>query len=125
MRATNGTSTTGALAQINPATRLRPDFSQPLVTWAENQLILAEAEYRGGGTLAVNETSARNRVGAVRAAAGYNVTTSASGTALLADIIERSRAFWPVRNNGTESGGKRLRWPVGRLTRRACRVPHG
>jgi starch-binding outer membrane protein, SusD/RagB family len=85
--ATNGTSTTGALAQVNPATRLRPDFSQPLVTWAENQLILAEAEYRGGGTLAANEASARNRVNAVRAAAGYNVATSASGTALLTEII--------------------------------------
>jgi hypothetical protein len=85
--ATNGTSTTGALAQINPATRLRPDFSQPLVTWAENQLILAEAEYRGGGTLAANEGSARNRVNAVRTAAGYGVTTTASGTALLTDII--------------------------------------
>ena len=36
-----------------------------------------------------------------------------------------ARAIRPVRNNGTESGGKRLRWPVGTLTRRACRVPHG
>jgi hypothetical protein len=30
-----------------------------------------------------------------------------------------------VRNNGTESGGKRLMRPVGTLIRRACRVPHG
>ncbi len=85
--ATNGTSTTGALAQINPATRLRSDFSQPLVTWAENQLILAEAEFRGGGTLAANPTSAQNRVTAVRTAAGYNVAVNSTGTALLTDII--------------------------------------
>ena len=44
--------------------------------------------------------------------------------------VSRSRRSWsgwgrPVRNNGTESGGKRLSGPVGTLTRRACRVPHG
>ena len=85
--ATNGTSTTGALAQINHDTRLRPDYSQPLVTWAENQLILAETEARGGGTLAVNEASARNRVNAVRTAAGYGAVVTSTGAALLTDII--------------------------------------
>src|SRR5688500_6020948 len=85
--ATNGTSTTGALAQINEATRLRPEFSQPLVTWAENQLILAEAEARGGGTLAVNEACALTRVNNVRSAAWYGAVVSSSGAALLSDII--------------------------------------
>jgi hypothetical protein len=85
--ATNGTSTTGALAQVNTDTRLRPDFDQPLVTWAENQLILAETEARGGGTLAVNEASARARVNAVREAAGFTPDVTSTGAALLTDII--------------------------------------
>jgi starch-binding outer membrane protein, SusD/RagB family len=85
--ATNGTSTTGALAQVNSVTRLRADFSQPLVTWAENQLILAETEARGGGTLAVNEVSARTHVNNVRDNAGYAPDVTSTGAALLTDII--------------------------------------
>jgi hypothetical protein len=85
--ARSGESTAGSMAQINSATRLRPDFAQPLVTWAENQLILAETEARGGGTLAVNEASARARVNAVRTAAGYAVPVISTGAALLTDII--------------------------------------
>ena len=83
----SGESTSGAMAQINSATRLRPEFDQPLVTWAENQLILAETEARGGGSLAVNEVSARNRVNAVRTAAGYLVPVVSTGSALIEDII--------------------------------------
>jgi hypothetical protein len=50
---------------------------------------------------------------------------------LFVTMRNASRAYnerWtvrPVRNNGTESGGKRLRRRVGTLRRRACRVPHG
>ena len=83
----SGESTSGSMAQINSATRLRADFAQPLVTWAENQLILAETYARGGGTAAVNEAEARRLVNEVRDAAGYTPDIASSGAALLEDII--------------------------------------
>lgn len=64
------------------ATRGAAGFRQPLVTWAENQLILAEAQVRSGsGTpLAL--------LNAVRTAAGYTTPlTGLTGNALLEEIL--------------------------------------
>lgn len=63
------------------ATRADPAFRQPVVTWAENQLILAEAAARLGNT-----TLARQALNAVRTAAGLG-SLSSSGGALLRDIM--------------------------------------
>jgi hypothetical protein len=63
------------------ALRLSPSYPQPLVTWAETQLIIAEAAFRTGDTgLAL---TALNRV---RAGVGL-APSSASGNALLHAIM--------------------------------------
>ncbi len=56
---------TGAAATINTTVRRAFNFRQPLVTWAENQLILAEAKFVLQGAAA-----ALPHVNAVRAAVG-------------------------------------------------------
>jgi hypothetical protein len=56
---------TGAASVINTAVRRVFNFRQPLVTWAENQLILAEAKYKLQGAAA-----ALPHVNAVRIAVG-------------------------------------------------------
>lgn len=56
---------TGQAATINQATRRAFTFRQPLVTWAENQLIMAEANYKLTGAAA-----AAPQVNAVRQAVG-------------------------------------------------------
>jgi starch-binding outer membrane protein, SusD/RagB family len=61
--------------------RLSPSYSQPLVTWAENQLIIAEAAYKTGNTGLA--TSALNLV---RQGVGLG-PVSASGSALLHAIM--------------------------------------
>lgn len=63
------------------ATRLAASFPQPLVTWAENQLIIAEAAYRTG-----NQSLANTALNRVRTAAGL-APVSLSGTALLHAIM--------------------------------------
>lgn len=64
--------------------RLVADFSQPLVTWAETQSIIAEAAYRTG-----NFGLARSAMDAVRADAGLSpIGGSLSGAALLKQILE-------------------------------------
>lgn len=63
------------------ATRVNPGFRQPIVTWAENQLILAEAAARTG-----NEGLARQALNAERAAVGLG-SVSSSGGQLLHDIL--------------------------------------
>jgi starch-binding outer membrane protein, SusD/RagB family len=42
--------TSGNFASLNPTTRGAPGFAQPIVTYEENQLILAEAQARLGNT---------------------------------------------------------------------------
>jgi len=56
---------TGAASQINLSVRRAFSFRQPLVTWAENQLIQAEANFRLGNVAAatVNVNNVRTRVG--------------------------------------------------------------
>ncbi len=63
-------------------TRLRPDFPQPLVTWAENQSIIAETAYRGGNTALALST-----LNVVRASFGLPAVTL-SGVALLRQILD-------------------------------------
>jgi hypothetical protein len=76
----NDTLTTGTISSLS-ATRLAPDFRQPLVTWAEGQLLVAEAQHqKGGPALATLE--------AVRADAGLAPLSPApTGTALLHAIM--------------------------------------
>lgn len=60
---------------INTAVRRLFTFRQPIVTWAENQLILAEARYRTG-----DSAGAVGHVDAVRAAVGMPVLGNVSFT---------------------------------------------
>jgi hypothetical protein len=65
------------------AERLAPDFRQPFVTWAENQLIIAEAAYQTG-----NAGLALASLEAVRADAGLSpITPAPTGAALLDAIL--------------------------------------
>lgn len=64
------------------ATRGDAAFRQPLITWEENQLIIAEARYRGG-----DQAGALTALNAVRTAAGLPAS-AAAGTALLVAILE-------------------------------------
>jgi hypothetical protein len=64
--------------------RLDPAFRQPIVTWAENQAIIAEAAYRTGNT-----TLARQALDALRQQYGLApIGASLSGPALLTQILE-------------------------------------
>lgn len=62
-------------------TRLDPAFRQPLVTWRENQLIIAEAAFRTG-----DFTTALTALNAVRADVGLTPFAGA-GAALIAEIM--------------------------------------
>jgi hypothetical protein len=61
----NNSTVGGAASEINTAVRRQFTFDQPIVTWAENQLIMAEAKYRLTGA-----ADALPHVNAVRAAVG-------------------------------------------------------
>jgi starch-binding outer membrane protein, SusD/RagB family len=65
------------------ATHLDPGFRQPLATWAENQLIIAEAANQTG-----DDATARTSLDAVRGAAGLGpIGSGVSGAALLQAIM--------------------------------------
>jgi hypothetical protein len=64
------------------STRLDPAFQQPYATWAENQLIIAEAAFQTG-----DEGTARTSLDAVRADAGLGSVGGVSGPALLQAIM--------------------------------------
>jgi hypothetical protein len=72
--------TSGTYSQLNPATRGAPEFDQPLVTYAENQLILAEAYGR--------QNQRAQAITALNAArTGYGLTAfNYAGTVPLATI---------------------------------------
>ena len=61
----NNTVVGGAASEINTAVRRQFTFRQPIVTWAENQLIMAEAKFKLTGA-----ADAAPHVNAVRAAVG-------------------------------------------------------
>ena len=64
-------------------TRLDPGFEQPIVTWLENQAIIAETAYRGG-----NLGLARQALDAIRASYGASpIGSGLSGSALLTAIL--------------------------------------
>jgi starch-binding outer membrane protein, SusD/RagB family len=67
----NATEVGGGASEINTAVRRQFSFRQPIVTWAENQLILAEAKFRLQGAAA-----ALPHVNAVRTAVGMTGLTS-------------------------------------------------
>lgn len=58
-------------------------FRQPLITWAENQLIIAEVQARAGSS-----TAALAALNAVRAGVGLAPVSGLSGTALLRAVME-------------------------------------
>lgn len=64
------------------AVRGAPDFRQPMVTYAENELILAEANYRLG-----NGAAALMHLNNVRTAEGLAPVSGLSGDALLREIM--------------------------------------
>lgn len=72
---TQGNST---ISVLNEGTRVKADFAQPIVTWAENQLIIAEAALQTG-----NSGLALQAYNAERTAAGVPTATSVT----LADIM--------------------------------------
>ena len=65
------------------ATRGAPDFRQPILTFAENQLIRAEAQYRTGV-----EPAALATLNAYRTSVGLAVKSGLAGAALLTAIME-------------------------------------
>jgi hypothetical protein len=71
------------VAQLNPAGPGSPSYRQPIVTYAETQFIIAEAQYRLG-----NAAAALTAVNAARAAAELPALPAVStGAAGLAEII--------------------------------------
>jgi hypothetical protein len=75
-------STGGSLSSLS-STRLDPGFFQPLATWAENQLIIAEAANQTG-----DDPTARTSLDAVRVDAGLGpIGGGVSGAALLQAIM--------------------------------------
>jgi hypothetical protein len=63
-------------------TRLAPDFNQPLVTWAENELINAEAAFKKGQT-----GPALAKLTSVQAASGVTTNPGLTGAALFTAIM--------------------------------------
>jgi hypothetical protein len=64
------------------AARLAPAFRQPLITYAENQLIMAEANFRLG-----NSGPALQNLNNARTAAGVSPVSGVAGNALLQEIL--------------------------------------
>jgi starch-binding outer membrane protein, SusD/RagB family len=78
----NDTLTVGTISSLS-ATRLAPDFRQPLVTWAEGQLLVAEAQFGKGQT-----ANALTTLETVRADAGLAPLAPApTGNAILHAIM--------------------------------------
>jgi hypothetical protein len=77
----NDTLSVGSISSLS-ATRLAPDFRQPLVTWAEGQLILAEAAFQRS-----NEPGALQALTAVQTDAGIVTNPALTGPALFHAIM--------------------------------------
>jgi hypothetical protein len=89
------------------STRLDPSFRQPLATWAENQLIIAEAANQTG-----DDATARASLDAVRADAGLGpVGGGVSGSALL-DAIMTEKYIRLFQNPETYSDYRRTCLPA-------------
>lgn len=84
-------NTAGNFSQLNPATRGAPSFRQPMVTFAENQLIRAEAALQTG-----DQAAADAAYNAERTAAGVS---TGSGVTLPQIITEKYIALF---QNGIE-----------------------
>lgn len=109
----------GAASVINVSVRRAPTFRQPLVTWAENQLIQAEAQYQLNGAAA-----ALPFVNAVRTAVGM----PALGAVTFQDVmIEKYIAMF--QNIEVWSDWKRTcipqLTPFGSATEIPGRLPYG
>ncbi|MBC7790945.1 MAG: SusD/RagB family nutrient-binding outer membrane lipoprotein [Anaerolineae bacterium] len=99
-----GPSGTGSESPSNlSAERLDPAFRQPIITWAENELILAEAKFSVSGAAA-----AKPHVDAVRADAGLGPLAGA--VTLQAIILEKYIALF--QNIEVYNDYKRTCFPV-------------
>jgi hypothetical protein len=67
---TTGTTPGNQISPLLGDVRAAPDFRQPIVTWEENQLILAETNYQLAGGGAAGAVAAQPFLDAVRAAHG-------------------------------------------------------
>ncbi|HEX7239327.1 MAG TPA: SusD/RagB family nutrient-binding outer membrane lipoprotein, partial [Longimicrobiaceae bacterium] len=78
-----GAPPAGASGSLLSVQRGAPDFRQPMVTYAENQLIIAEVQYRLGA-----EAPARTALSAARTSQGLSAAAGTlSGTALFREIM--------------------------------------
>ena len=77
-----GQGLSGAISNLG-LTRLDPSFAQPILTWEENQAIIAEAAYHTGDL-----TLARSAINALIASYGGTPVGSLAGSALLERILE-------------------------------------
>ncbi|MBA2572660.1 MAG: SusD/RagB family nutrient-binding outer membrane lipoprotein [Gemmatimonadetes bacterium] len=77
-----GSPPSGSPSSLLSTTRGDPAFRQPMITYAENQLILAEANYRLGA-----EGAALTHLNNARTAEGLTATGGFSGAALLREIM--------------------------------------
>ncbi|HEU4562357.1 MAG TPA: SusD/RagB family nutrient-binding outer membrane lipoprotein [Longimicrobium sp.] len=79
--ATAGGQYVGGVSPLR-GSRIRADFRQPLITYIENQLILAEAYQRTG-----NDPAALNHLNLARASVGLPALAGLTGTALFQAIV--------------------------------------
>jgi hypothetical protein len=89
------------------STRLDPSFPQPLATWAENQLIIAEAANQGA-----DDATARASLDAVRADAGLGPIGSGVGGAALLQAILTEKYIRLFQNPETWSDYRRTCLPA-------------
>jgi hypothetical protein len=88
----NNATTGGAASEINTAVRRQFSFRQPVVTWAENQMILAEAKFALQGAAA-----ALPHVNAVRASVGMPAAASVTFTDVMHEkyiVMFQNIAAW-------------------------------
>jgi hypothetical protein len=96
----------GSLSDLG-ATVLAPDYRQPLVTWAETQLIIAEAAYQTGDAV-----TALNSLENVRGAAGLAPIVPAPAGQALLDAIMREKYITMFQTIETWSDYRRTCTPA-------------
>lgn len=73
---TTGTTPGAQISPLAGSLRHRDDFRQPIVTWEENQLILAETNFRLAATPAAGTIAAQPFLNAVRTARGKGIVAA-------------------------------------------------
>lgn len=115
----NNTTVGGAASEVNIATRRVFSFRQPIITWAENQLIMAEAKFRLTGP-----DAALPHVNAVRTAVGMPALASVTFGDVMAE-----KYIAMFQNIGVWSDYRRTCLPVitpfGSAAEVPGRIPYG